>query len=309
MRVLYVNPMEYGTNPAVDALAHGLDHRLRKGGIELRVAYADFNIPDWLELARSAIDRAIEAKVDGMILYILDPRPPHPLATPVKNVRAAGIPVFTFEKPPFLVDGSVVYPNFNQGLFIAEHMTTLVAPGSSVCVIAGPDIADDLEELAGILHGLKNSGLRLLNDPTEDRWKNQTDVTPAGKEIALRLLAEIPAMDGLIVYNDETTLGVLEALDEVGRARQMKILSRNGTPKVVEAVRQGRCDGTWDVDAPAIGEALAEVVIKRLVDNEDTEGELVISPLGRMITQETIDRYLPFSERVPLTPLRTGFDD
>ena len=29
MQVLYVNVMAYGAHPVLDALAHGLDHRLR----------------------------------------------------------------------------------------------------------------------------------------------------------------------------------------------------------------------------------------------------------------------------------------
>ncbi len=42
MRVLYVSPMEYGANVAVDAVGQGLQSRLAEDGIELRVICADF---------------------------------------------------------------------------------------------------------------------------------------------------------------------------------------------------------------------------------------------------------------------------
>ena len=41
MRVLYVNVLPYGAHPGIDALAHGLDHRLRQSGIELRTLTTD----------------------------------------------------------------------------------------------------------------------------------------------------------------------------------------------------------------------------------------------------------------------------
>src|SRR5439155_4337774 len=42
MRTLYVNPLGYGENIGIDAIAHGLQHRLSQDEIEMRVVYADF---------------------------------------------------------------------------------------------------------------------------------------------------------------------------------------------------------------------------------------------------------------------------
>ena len=45
MAVLYVSPMPYGANAAVDATCHGLDNALAEAGVELRLLYADFADP------------------------------------------------------------------------------------------------------------------------------------------------------------------------------------------------------------------------------------------------------------------------
>ena len=45
MRVLYVNPMEGEVNPAIDAIAYGLQHSLDKAGIDVRMLVADFRDP------------------------------------------------------------------------------------------------------------------------------------------------------------------------------------------------------------------------------------------------------------------------
>ena len=41
MRVLYINPLALGGNPAIDAIAYGLQHGLHAAGNELRVLFAE----------------------------------------------------------------------------------------------------------------------------------------------------------------------------------------------------------------------------------------------------------------------------
>src|SRR5438105_3156484 len=134
-RVLYLNPMDYGTNPGVDAIAHGLHHRLETSGLELRVVFNDFSRADWRERAASTIDAAIAAKFRAVVIYVLDPMEP---AAAVARARKAGLQVFSFERPRFPVDGSLVYPNFNQGTYMAEHLADRLRTGAAVAVVAGP---------------------------------------------------------------------------------------------------------------------------------------------------------------------------
>lgn len=301
MQAVYVSPLEYGANPGVDAIAHGLDFHLSQAGVELCVQFADFSQPNWLDSHNGAVEEAIRRKVDAIILYILDPAEP---AQAVHRARDAGIPVFTFERPRFEVDGSLVYPNFNQGAYMAEELAAVLPPGAGVAVVGGPKIVDDEELLAGILHGVQRSGLRLLNDPTLDEYRNESDLRPGGRETALRILADVPHMDGFIPFNDETMLGTLDALDEVKRAGEMKLVSRNGSPKAVAAVRAGKTYGTWDIDCPAIGRALGDLVVTRLRDESARESTLAIGPIGRFITLKNVETWRPWSERVPFTPLK-----
>jgi ABC-type sugar transport system substrate-binding protein len=302
-RVLYLNPMEYGRNPGVDAIAHGLQHRLATDGVELVVEFTDFSRPDWLQAQEAAGGAGLDAGVAGIVLYVLDPAQPAALAA---EARRRGVAVLTFERPRYPVNGSLVYPNFNQGVYLADELAAALPPGAAAAIIGGPKIVDDEELLAGIVHGVLHSGLRLLNDPTLDRYRNQTDVRDGGRETALRVLADHPRLDGLIPFNDETMLGTLDALEETGRAGEMLLVSRNGTPNAVQAVRDGRTHGTWDIDCPAIGAALGDLVVRALADPSAMDGELAIGPIGRMITAANLDRWVSWTERVPQTPLNVG---
>jgi ABC-type sugar transport system substrate-binding protein len=304
-RVLYLNPMDYGTNPGVDAIAHGLHHRLAAAGIELRVVFNDFSRADVLERANATIDRATSLGFRAIVIYVLDPTEP---ADAVDRARNAGLHVFSFERPRFQVDGSLVYPNFNQGTYMAEHLADRLKPGAAVAVVGGPKIIDDDELVAGIVNGVDRSGLNRVNDPTEDRYRNQSDLRPGGREAALRILADFPHLDGMVPFNDETMLGTLDALSETGRMT-IKVVSRNGTPKAVQAVREGRSEGTWDINAPGIGAALGDMVVRHLESGEIDGGELALGPIGRMIDAAGAARWTPWSERIPFVPLAEGLGD
>ncbi len=305
MRALYVNVMEYGAHPGLDALAHGLDHALGTAGIELRTLTVDVRHEGWLEKQGEAIRRGLAAGVDAIAVYVLDPREPR---AAVAEARRAGIPVFTLERPRFPVTASLVYPNFNHGVYMGEHLADALAPGAEVAVIGGPEVVDDIELVMGIVHGVRQSGLTLLNDPFEERYRNRDDVAEGGRAAAERLLADFPHLDGLVPFNDETLLGTLEALRSAGRLGEMKLVSRNGSPKAVAAVVAGESEGTWDIGITDIGASLADLIIRVLVHNQPLDGELAVASPGRMITSENADRYVPWRDRVPHTPLREGLD-
>jgi len=304
MRALYVSPMPYGANAAVDAICHGLESRLAENGIELRVAYADFADPDWRAEADRAVRAGADAGFDAIVIWVTDPATP---GDAVGYARGKGVPVVSFERPRFAVDASVVYPNFNQGAYMAEYLATLLPPGGRVAVVGGPDVVDDIELLLGIVHGLATAGLTRVNDPEDPRYKNTTDVASGGKEKTANLLADFDNLDGLVPFNDETMLGAVEALREAGRLGEVKMVSRNGTPAAVQLVRDGIHHGTWDIDPIGIGQAVADLAIRAAAAHEDLDGFCISSPVGAMITADRAAAWIPWQQRIPYNPLKPAW--
>jgi ABC-type sugar transport system substrate-binding protein len=293
VRVLYVNPMTYGANAAVDAICHGLESGLAAAGAQMRVAYADFAAPDWRELADRAVRAGADAGYDAIVVWVIDPAVP---ADAVAYARATGARVVSFERPRYPVEASVVYPNFNQGVYMMEYLADLLPPGARVAVVGGPDVIDDIELLAGIRHGLNSTGLVTVNDPEDPRYKNTSDVASGGQEKTANLLADFRALDGLVPFNDETMLGAVQALRDAGRLGEVKMVSRNGTPSAVQLVKDGIHHGTWDIDPPGIGQAVADLVLRSAA--EDLDGLCVSSPVGRMITPARAAAWIPWPDRI-----------
>jgi ABC-type sugar transport system substrate-binding protein len=302
-RVLHVSPMPYSANAAVDAICHGLQARLAENSAELRVAYADFAETDWRKQAGRVVTAGADAGYDAIVIWVIDPATP---ADAVAYARGTGVPVVSMERPRFAVDASVVYPNFNHGVYMAEHLASLLPGGARVAVVGGPDVVDDIELLLGIRHGLEAAGLVTVNDPEDPRYKNTTDVASGGKEKTANLLADFPHLDGLVPFNDETLLGAVEALREAGRLGEVRMVSRNGTPAAVELVRAGIHDGTWDIDPPGIGQTVADLVLRRL-GGENLDELCVASPIGRMITPRRAAAWVPWHERLDYKPLLQAF--
>jgi ABC-type sugar transport system substrate-binding protein len=301
MRTLYISPMAYGANAAVDAISHGLESRLADRGIEFRVGCADFADEDWRAQAERAVRAGADAGFDAIVIWVIDPAVP---ADAVGYARAAGVPVVSLERPRFAVDASVVYPNFNHGVYMAEHLATLLPAGARVAVVGGPDVVDDIELMIGIRHGLGSSGLITVNDPEDIRYKNTTDVAAGGREKTANLLADFVELDGLIPYNDETMLGAVEALRAAGRLGEVTMVSRNGTPAAVALVRDGIHHGTWDIDPPGIGQTVADLVVRLAAGQESLDGLCVSSPIGRMITPSRAAAWVPWEQRIPYNSLK-----
>jgi ABC-type sugar transport system substrate-binding protein len=301
VRVLFVSPMAYGSNQAVDALGHGLESRLAADGIECRLSFPDFRGENWIEGYGRAVRAGADAGVDAIVVWVIDAAEP---AEAVAYARSKGVKVVTLEKPRYPVDASVVYPNFNHGVSMAESLAGMLHPGAEVAVVGGPDVVDDIELMLGITHGVQWAGLRLVNDPEDPRYKNTTDVAEGGREKTANILADFPRLDGLIPYNDETMLGAVQALEEAGRLGEVTMVSRNGTPKAVDLIRRGVHHGTWDPDIPGIGTTVGDLLARHLVHGEPLDGQAFVSPIGRMITADTIDAWVPWEQRVTYNELK-----
>lgn len=297
-RVLYINPMPPGSNPAIDSIAGAMQFAFRRAALELAVVVDDVRAVSPAESLPNRIRAAVDARVDAIIFYVVDPQVG---AAAVREARESGIAVFSIARPQYAVNASLSYPGFNQGVFMMDYLTSQLPPGSSVGIIGGPQALTDSEEVAGLIYSVGRSHCKLVNNPLLPEYANLTDNRAGARKPAQLLLERFPDIAGLAPYNDETMLGTVSYLKEIGRCGQIKMVSRNGTPEAVQAVRDGSTTATWDLDPPAVGRSVAELVVQHLQGTTSYDDYAAMSPAGRLITAANIDTWQPWEERLSST--------
>jgi ABC-type sugar transport system substrate-binding protein len=294
-KVLYISPLPQRSNPSIDCIALGLQIGCLDAGLDFHVLFDDLRKESQHESLPRGFTAAMAAKVDAIIYYSIDP---HAGRQVVEQARNSKIPVFSICRPNYPVNAALVYPGFNQGLFMMNYLTSLLPAGSMIGIIGGPKSVSDSEEVAGLVYGLKHSECILVNDPEVEKFSNLSDNREGAHRPVAALMSEFPKLDGVVPYNDETMLGVVEYHSRRGLPITMKMVSRNGSPAAVLAVREGKTTGTWDIDPPRIGKSVAALVARHLSGMEIYDDYVAMAPAGRMITRASIDSWQPWESRL-----------
>ena len=306
-----------GQHAGMDALARGLAAGVEERGGTLRLRHA----------ATDALDEAVaaaasHAAVDAIFVFTTHPN--QPSAAVIQAIIKGGTPVYTIHRPWYSVTGSIVVPNFYQGVTLANRLAQELYKDSSnnnhnkrpkMAILGGPAIVDDEELVLGCLDGAKRAKLQVLNDPFQTEFRNLHDIKGASKAVVKHLFESCREMQGLIVFNDETLHDVMEYLVEMQHSCSpndspnddrrrlllpgtLPIVSRNGSPQAIAWVRQGWTTATLDYQLPEIGRLAAS-----LLDHDPTSGSSVqiMAPLGTLYDATNVDEYTPWETRAPLT--------
>jgi ABC-type sugar transport system substrate-binding protein len=304
-----------GLHPGMDALARGLAMGVQRQGGTLRLRVGKSDPSD-------AITAAIREGVASMIfIFLTDPRVP---AAAAAQAMAAGLQVYTMHTPLYKVSGSLLVPNFYQGVLLANRLaqavvqvqvqqvqvqadkdtppppTTTTGPGR-IAILGGPKILDDEELVLGCLDSLKRVGMHVVNDPMgEDKYRNLTDLKGESLTIIALLMQDYYPFDGLVVFNDETLHDVIEYLTEKKLLGAFPIVSRNGSPQAIEWVRKGWTTATMDYHLPELGMLAAEL-IQGGDGNNNNNNDHVMGPIGTVYDADNVDDYVPWDVRAPLS--------
>ena len=307
MRILYVSPMPYGANAAVDAICHGIESRLAANGRRAAAsAYADFADPDWRAAADRAVRAGADAGFDAIVIWVIDP------ATPADAVGYARGPGRARGQP-----GAAAVRRRRRRWSTRTSTTastwpstspTLLPPGARVAVVGGPDVVDDIELLLGIRHGLDTSGLARVNDPEDPRYKNTTDVASGGKEKTANLLADFgqPGRAGPVQRRDAARRGRGAARGRPARRGQDGLPERDARPR-------SSWSGPGFITAPgtstrsASAQTVADLAIRASGPRGPGRALRVQPDRANDHRRARRERGSPGSERIPYNPLKLAW--
>ncbi|MER6344632.1 sugar ABC transporter substrate-binding protein [Streptomyces sp. NPDC001595] len=266
-----------GTTQFHTCLQRSIEQEARNNLVELYTADSRQNSAK--ELAN--IEDMIARDVDALILQTVDA---DALKDHIAKARGADIPVFlTSVVPEDTSDilGAVVVDLKGAGRLDAEWITEDAAGRPvKVGIVAGaPGAASDLL-VGAFTSALPDTAEVVATEP------GMYDPDKA-RRVAESMIRDHPDLHYAFVANEEMGFAVRKAFDAAG-ARQVKIVTVNGTDEGLAALKDGRFSATVANSASETGELAVKNTIALLRNEQDKAEKVTKTPL-RLVTEENAD--------------------
>jgi ribose transport system substrate-binding protein len=182
-------------------------------------------------------------KVDGIIVFLLDPKTLQPQLV---QAQKAGIPVFsvdaTLSGQPLnpLIKSEILTGRDHQAYAQVKYMAS-VKPHAKIAVIGlGFPVPGIEYYVKRVDYWAPKFGLTVLG-----HGDNPSDDVSGGERTATGLLGRFPSLDGVVAYNDPTAIGAVAAARASGR--KLVAIGLNGGSDGRTSVQHGRLAATVQV--------------------------------------------------------------
>jgi ribose transport system substrate-binding protein len=187
------------------------------------------------------VEGFISQRIDGMVLAPLDDRA---LVRPVEESQRAGIPVVIIDSglASEAIVSFVATDNRLGGRMAADRMGELLGGSGKVLLLRYQEgSASTREREEGFLEQLRGQhpGIQLI---TSDQYAGPTRETAkrASENLLNRFGDEI---DGIFTPNESSTVGMLLALQDIGKAGNVKFVGFDASEALVTALGNRHLDG------------------------------------------------------------------
>jgi ribose transport system substrate-binding protein len=213
----------------------------------------------------TVVEDFINLGVDGIVLAPLDDRA---LMRPVKDASDRNIPVVIMDSALQGEDfiSYVATDNYRGGVLAAKRMgELLVGQGNLILIRYQVGSASTTNREKGFLDTIKGE-FPDINLLVEDQYAGAT--TETAYQLTENLLNRFPDVQGLFCPNESSTFGALRALQDSGRAGQIKFVGFDSSPKLVQGLEEGHLHGLVLQDPIKIGYMGVKQVVLHLRGQE-----------------------------------------
>lgn len=243
------------TNPAYEAARLGAERTA--GRNEARILHFVPGKPDDIDEQIALVEQAIAARPDAVVFV-----PVHltALNASVRKLNAAGIPVVNYLNR--LTEGRFVSfvgsDDYRLARDIAAYLFRHLGGKGDVVMMAGvPGAVTSRERVRGFLDAVRECpGIRIVITLTGDYQQD------TARRVMAEWLAGSPRVDGVLSANDVMSLGILSALEAVGR--RVPVIGVNALPEAIDSIKAGKLLATVDFDALKIGCIATEAALRHL---------------------------------------------
>ncbi|WP_151718963.1 ABC transporter substrate-binding protein [Gemmobacter serpentinus] len=229
-------------------------------------------------------DMLATRNIDGLIVL---PFESEPLTGPVKAVKDAGKWVTVVDRGlsvEGIEDLFVAGDNTAFGRVAGEYFRANLPSGAKIVMLRGIPTTLDNERVAAFEKALEGSGIEIL-DKQHGNWNRDDAFT-----VMQDYLSKYPKIDAVWASDDDMAIGVMEAIAQAGREKEMWIIGGAGMKEIVKRVMDKDPQVPVDVTyPPALISAAIELTALRFVSETPVYGRFIIG--STLITPENAERF------------------
>lgn len=285
---------------SIHAGAIQASEELAKAGDSVRIIWKGPLREDDRELQVQVVEGFLSQGVQGLVLAPLDRRA---LVRPVEDAKKAGIPTVIIDSG-LETDSIVSYiatDNLKGGSLAADRLGQQLGGKGKVLVLRLQEGSASTEERErGFLERIKTAypGITVVSS---DQYAGPTRET--AKQASENLLNRFGGdLQGIFTSNESATIGMLLALQDMGKAGKVRFVGFDASPILVDAMRNHQLDGIAVQNPMRMGYLGVKTMVAHLrnqpVERHVDTGVTMVTPdmLDRQETKDLlsppIDRYL-----------------
>jgi ribose transport system substrate-binding protein len=254
------------TNPAYGGALIGARTVAKRYGASIRY-YAPV-VPDNVTEQVQLVERAIREHPAAIILL---PAHESGVNAAIDKIERAGIPLVLIVSKPSAGHwiSYISADNYRLCTNLAQRLFVQLNGAGNVAIMDGhPDSITTPDRHRGFVDAAAGcAGIRIV-----ESCSGYYQHDPA-RDAARGLLARHSALDGMLIANDLMAMGVIDALDQSGR--QLSLVSVNGTPEAVAAIKAGRLVASACFNTLSFGCLAVEAAMRHL-NGEKIPSEIIV---------------------------------
>jgi ABC-type sugar transport system substrate-binding protein len=272
-------------NPYFLLMKQGYEYAQKKLGVEIVFGSTPMEEAD-VEQLNILLSWLAEGSLDG---YVVTPFRATSLNGALTRVSRKSLPIINIDElipedaakaDGIKIAARIASNNVEAGVLDARLVLSSIPKGSDVAIIEGdPGTTSSMERVTGFTNAAKEGGLTIVASQPAN-WNRKK-----ASELATNILQGDSNLKAIFVANDDMALGVARAVQAIGATGKMIVVSVDGTPDAIDALKQGLLAGT----VAQYPDAMAYMAIETLVKNLDGETvpEKIYSPI-KLITKDNV---------------------
>jgi ribose transport system substrate-binding protein len=221
---------DHGWTGGVDFFAQQAKKRLEASYKNLEIAVV--TATDASDQANTLEDLVTAQRINALVVL---PYESAPLTEPVRQVKKQGVYVTVCDRAltdPTIQDLYVAGDNPGMGKVAGQYFLDKLNGKGNIVVLRGLPTVIDNQRIDAFMDKIKGSQIKVL-DSKYANW-NRDD----GFKVMQDFLTRFPRIDAVLTLDDDDALGVLDAIRQAGRQKEMWVLGGGGMKEAIKRVME-----------------------------------------------------------------------